>query len=93
MMMHPSKGRSAPLKILFLGHSENPLVQETAASLRRQIETDAEIVLEDFEGVADLKNIEAENPPISIVPLLPTQSQNNSHHGLCTLNLKVSCIN
>ena len=60
MMMHPSKGRSAPLKILFLGHSENPLVQETAASLRRQIETDAEIVLEDFEGVADLKNIEAD---------------------------------
>ncbi len=60
MMMHPSKSRSAPLKILFLGHAENPLVHETAASLRRQIETDAEIVLEDFEGVADLKNVEAD---------------------------------
>ena len=60
MMMHPPESRSAPLKLLFLGHSQNPLVHETAASLRRQIEVDAEIVLEDFEGVADLKNIQAD---------------------------------
>ena len=60
MMMHPSTSRSGPLKILFLGHAENPLVHETAASLRRQIETIAEIVLEDFDGSADLASVPAD---------------------------------
>ncbi len=48
------------LKILFLGHAENPLVRKTAASLRSEIEDDARIVLEDFDGSADLSVVDAD---------------------------------
>ena len=59
-MIHSSQGRSEPLRILFLGHADNPLVLETATSLRQAIETVAEIVLEDFDGSADLASAHAD---------------------------------
>ena len=48
------------LKVLFLGHAENPLVRDTATALRHEIQADAEVVLEDFDGSADLSGVEAD---------------------------------
>ena len=58
--MHRTEQKCDLLRVLFLGHADNPLVRETAASLRSQIELDAKIVLEDFDGSADLSAVEAD---------------------------------
>ena len=58
--MHRTEQKCDLLRVLFLGHADNPLVRETATSLRSQIELDAKIVLEDFDGSADLSAVEAD---------------------------------
>ena len=58
--MHRTEQKCDLLRVLFLGHADNPLVRETAISLRSQIELDAKIVLEDFDGSADLSAVEAD---------------------------------
>ena len=58
--MNSTEQECERLQILFLGHGENPLVRQTAALLRSEVQPFAEIVLEDFEGTADLSGVEAD---------------------------------
>ena len=58
--MNRTERKCELLKVLFLGHAENPLVRHTATALRPEIQADAEVVLEDFNGSADLSGVEAD---------------------------------
>ena len=58
--MIQTEQRADRLQILLLGHGENPSVRQAAARLRPEIESFAEIVLEDFEGTTELSGVAAD---------------------------------
>ena len=58
--MNQTEREANHLKVLLLGHGDNPAVREAADALRPEIESFASIVLEDFEGTANLSSVEAD---------------------------------